>query len=142
FPQSAMAVVLAEELSQFFPRYLLQLFQRRPALQQVTHQRYVQLLEPLHHLRKINLQVAGENDGFAPSALPSTCAPLPPGSALGGWFRHPATSGAACPDAAPRYPAADPHPAGHPLLPRDTAPRASSRSSSKAPQRYAGTHTC
>src|SRR5262249_28738660 len=30
FPQSSMAVVLAEERSQFFRRYFLQLFQRRP----------------------------------------------------------------------------------------------------------------
>src|SRR5215472_6450711 len=32
-PQSSMAVVLAEERSQFFRRYFLQLLQRRPALQ-------------------------------------------------------------------------------------------------------------
>src|SRR5215831_958221 len=33
FPQSSMAMVLAEERSQFFRRYFLQLLQRRPALQ-------------------------------------------------------------------------------------------------------------
>src|SRR5215469_15470 len=54
------------------------------------------------------------NDCFAPSVLPSASAALPPDSALGAWLRHPVTNGAACPDAAPIYPTADRHPAGHP----------------------------
>src|SRR5215470_17848461 len=96
FPQSSMAVVLAEEASQFFRRYFLQLFQRRPALQLSHIPAACPASQTTPPFAENKSSSSWLNDCFALPVPPSASVALPPGSALGGWLRHPATNGAAC----------------------------------------------
>lgn len=133
--------VLVEERPQLCRRNLLQLLQRRPALQERTHQLRVQMLKPVQDLREVDLQVARQAIDLGRLLIyqiaPLLHQVLYPAGRFRVWRQT-----AACRDAAAANPIADLHLEDHPWLPMDTVLRAYWQPSSTALGTGARAHTC